>query len=336
MKAAVLRPGSTIGIIAPSGWGPVAYPHRVERGKAFLESLGYQVVLGEHIFGRHGDTSGTPAERVADIHLFFADSQVHAIVSAIGGDHACHLLPLLDFDLIRRNPKIFLGYSDVTILNLAIYHKTGLVTFNGPNLMTDLAEYPSPLIYTVESLRRSLTRVQPIGPIAPAHEWTEEFLDWGQYADLQRARALQASPGWTWLKKGRAEGLLVGGCLESLQHLRGTPYWPSLDGAILFIETSELVPSLSWIDAVLQDYDNMGVLGRLAGMLVGRPLGYNDDGKAKLRAVIQERTQRYAFPIVTDMDFGHTAPQFTLPIGVRANLDSSTRTFAIVESAVIP
>lgn len=336
MKAAALRPGSTIGVIAPSGWGPVAYPHRVERGKAFLESLGYRVVLGEHIFGRLGATAGTPAERVSDIHRFFADSQVHAIVSAIGGDHACHLLPLLDFELIRRNPKIFLGYSDVTVLNLAIYHKTGLVTFNGPNLMTDLAENPSPLPYTVESMRRSLTLAQPIGPIAPAPEWTEEFLDWGQHADLQRARTLQTSPGWTWLKEGRAEGPLVGGCLESLQHLRGTPYWPSLAGAILFIETSELVLSPAWVDAVLQDYENMGVLGQLAGLLVGRPLGYSHEWKEHLRAVILERTRRYAFPIVTDLDFGHTAPQLTLPIGVRAELDSVTHRFAIVESAVEP
>jgi muramoyltetrapeptide carboxypeptidase len=132
VKPRALRSGDTIGIIAPSGYGPASYPHRVERGKQFLESLGYRVVLGEHIFGRRGDTSGTAEERLSDIHHFFADDQVRAIISAIGGNQACHLLPGLDFDLIRRNPKIFMGYSDVTVLNLAIHTMTGLVTFNGP------------------------------------------------------------------------------------------------------------------------------------------------------------------------------------------------------------
>jgi muramoyltetrapeptide carboxypeptidase LdcA involved in peptidoglycan recycling len=334
VKARRLEPGDTIGVVAPSGWGPSAYPHRVERGVRFLEGLGYRVVLGEHLGGRRGDTSGTPEERVADLHRFLADPGVRAIVSAIGGDHACHLLPLLDFDLVRADPKILLGSSDFTVLNVAIHATTGLVTFNGPALMTDLAEYPAPLPYTVDHLLRALTQPAPIGELRPADAWTEEFLDWGVQADLQRPRALRPSPGWAWLKDGRAAGPLVGGCLESLQHLRGTPYWPDLDGAILFLETSELAPSPGWVDPVLQDYENMGVFARLAGLLVGRPYGYDDARKAELHRVLLERTRRHAFPIVAEMDFGHTAPQLTLPIGCRAEIDTTSRRFAGVEAAV--
>lgn len=334
MKARRLLKGDAIGISAPSGWGPGSYPHRVERGVRFLESLGFRVVLGEHVWGRRGYTSGTPEERVADLHRFFSDPSIRAIVSAIGGDHACHLLPLLDFDLIRANPKILLGYSDMTVLNLAIHAQTHLVTFNGPALMSDLAEYPEPLPYTVNHLLRALTQPVPIGPVQPSDAWTEEFLDWGAKADLARPRALRRSFGWIWLKAGKAEGPLVGGCLESLQHLRGSVYWPDLTGAILFLETSELVPTPGWVDAVLQDYENMGVFARLGGLLIGRPYGYSDDQKEELHQVILDRTRRYAFPIVAEMDFGHTAPQLTLPIGCRAQIDSSRHHLAVVEAAV--
>jgi muramoyltetrapeptide carboxypeptidase len=336
VRPRALRAGDTIGVIAPSWGGPAAVPHRVENGVRFLESLGYRVVLGAHAMGERGYVSGTPEERAADVNGFFADPGVHAIVAAIGGDHSCHLLPLLDFELIRRNPKILVGFSDVTVLNLAIHARTGLVTFNGPALMTDFGEYPEPPAYTVENFLRVVARAKPAGALAPAAAWTEEFLDWREKLDLTRARALTPSPGWSWLKPGRGVGRLVGGCIESMEHLRGTPYWPEMDGAIWFFETSEAAPLPAYVDAVLQDYENMDVLGRLNGMVVGRPMRYTDEQKAQLREVVLERTRRYGFPIVADVDFGHTSPQLTLPIGCRAELDVGERRFAIVEAAVEP
>src|SRR5450755_3048213 len=121
VRASALCPGDTIGIVAPSWCGPATFPHRVERGKAALEALGYHVVTAAHMYGQRGYVSGTPEERTADLHAFFADPHVRMIIAAIGGDHACHLLPHLDWDLIRHNPKIFMGFSDVTVLNLALY-----------------------------------------------------------------------------------------------------------------------------------------------------------------------------------------------------------------------
>jgi muramoyltetrapeptide carboxypeptidase len=206
MKPPALRQGATIGVIAPSWCGPGLFPHRVERGVRFLESLGYRVEVGPNASGRRGYLSGTAEERVADIHGFFAASHVQAILAAIGGNHSCHLLPLLDFDLIRRNPKILVGFSDVTVLNLAVHAVTGLVTFNGPSLMTDFGEYPQPLAYTVESFQRVVARAEPAGVLTPSPVWTEEHLEWRQKLDLTRPRALSPSPGWTWLKAGRASG----------------------------------------------------------------------------------------------------------------------------------
>lgn len=336
LKPPVLRAGDTIAVVAPSWCGPAMFPHRAERGRAALEALGYHVVFQAHAFGRRGWVSGTPEERTQDLHDAFADPAVRLIIAAIGGDHSCQLLPLLDWDLIGQHPKILIGFSDATVLNVAIYARTGLVTFNGPALMTDFGEYPEPLRYTVDAFLRTLSAAEPVGAIAPAAAWTEEFLDWATRADLQRPRTLQGPAGWTWLKDGRAEGKLVGGCLESLEHLRGTPYWPDLDGAILFLETSELVPLPDRVDAVLQDYENMGVFERLHGLLVGRPYRYTEAQKQALHAVLLERTRRYAFPIIADMDFGHTAPQLTLPIGCRAAIDVRERQFALGEAAVSP
>jgi muramoyltetrapeptide carboxypeptidase len=129
----------------------------------------------------------------------FLDPEIRLILSAIGGDHSCHLLPLLDFELIREHPTIFIGYSDTTVLNVAIWQQTGLVTFNGPALLTDFAEHPQVFDYTEEAFLRTVRQPEPVGPIRPAASWTEEFLDWGKRKDLERPRTLQLSEGWDWL-----------------------------------------------------------------------------------------------------------------------------------------
>ncbi len=335
MKAKRLGPGDTIGIVSPSWCGPAVFPHRLDNGVAYLESRGFRVRVACHARGRDGFVSGTAAERTADLHDLFGDPEVAAIIAAVGGDHSCHLLPHLDFGLIAENPKIFMGYSDITVLNVAIWERTGLVTFNGPAVMTDFGEYPRPFEYTVRAFERAVCSGDAIGRIEPAGRWTEERLDWGTKADLTRARETSVSPGWTWLRGGAAEGELVGGCIESLQHLRGTDFWPDFRGRILFLETSEEKPSPARVDGMLMDYENMGVFGRISGLLVGRPMYYTDAEKAELRAVVQSRTAAYPFPVVTDMDFGHTAPQLTLPIGCVARLDAEARVVEVLEPAVL-
>jgi muramoyltetrapeptide carboxypeptidase LdcA involved in peptidoglycan recycling len=266
----------------------------------------------------------------------FRDPDVRLILAAIGGDHCCHLLPLLDFDLIRENPTLFMGFSDITVLNVAIWQQTGLVTFNGPALLTDFAEYPEMFDYTRDYFLKAVGGSVPIGPIVPSPWWTEEFLDWQEQADRTRPRHHRPSGGWTWLKPGVAEGELVGGCLESLEHLRGTRFWPEWSGRILFIETSEMAPSPAAIDGMLMDYENMGVFASIRALLVGRPMKYTQEQRTELRAIVLERTKAFDFPVVTDMDFGHTAPQFTLPIGCLARIDTASETFEILEPAVSP
>jgi muramoyltetrapeptide carboxypeptidase LdcA involved in peptidoglycan recycling len=227
-----------------------------------------------------------------------------------------------------------MGYSDITVLNVAIWQQTGLTTFNGPALITDFAEFPRMFDYTEQYFLKAVTKASPIGKIEPSVWWTEEHLAWETQADLERPRQQTESTGWNWLKPGFGEGPLIGGCLESLQHLRGTPYWPDWEGAIMFFETSEEKPLPETVDGILMDYENMGVLAQLAGMLVGRPMSYSEQEKLALREIILARTAKYHFPIISDMDFGHTAPQFTLPLGCRARIDTRQATFEIIDAAI--
>lgn len=334
MKAKRLTPGDTIGVVTPSWGGPSTFPHRLDNAIAFLESKGYRVRVAPHARGDAGFVSASAEDRASDLHEMFGDPSVTAIIASVGGDHSCHLLPLLDFELIRSNPKIFIGFSDITVLNVAIWQGTGLTTFNGPAMMTDFAEFPTPFEYTIDYLERAVCAPRAIGVIEPASAWTEEMLDWATKTDLTRPRRLEASPGWSWLRPGVAEGALIGGCLESLQHLRGTRYWPDFGGRILFLETSEMKPSPATVDGILMDYENMGVLEEISGLLFGRPMYYSDEEKAALRDVIIDRTAGYSFPVISDMDFGHTAPQFTLPIGCRARIDSRNESFTVLDAGV--
>ena len=334
IKPPHIQVGDTIGIVSPSWGGAGRFPHRVEMGKKQLVALGFQVCFSKHALNVGDWVSDRAENRAADIHEMFANPKIKAVIAAIGGDHSCQLLPHLDFDLIHSNPKIFMGYSDITVLNVAIWKMTGLVTNNGPALLTDFAEYPKMMDYTQDYFKKTLCDPSPIGQIQPSPTWTEEFQDWGKKADLERPREMKTSPGWTWLKPGKAQGSLVGGCLESLDHLRGTRYWPDFKDTIFFFETSEEAPPPERVDSLLMDYENMGILQELSGMIVGRPMRYTAEQKEALREIILTRTQAFDFPIISDMDFGHTAPQFILPIGCQAEIDSDRKCFSILEPAV--
>lgn len=334
LKAKPLLKGDTIGVISPSWGGAGLFPHRVDQAKAFLEQAGYQVKFADHAFNHISHVSDNAENRANDLNQMFLDPDVKLVLATIGGDHSCQMLPHLDFDLIRSHPKLFMGYSDVTVLNLAIYQQTGLVTFNGPALMPDFGEFPAMQPYSFEQWLAVVTQSEPVGNIPAAPEWTQETLRWENRQDQIRPRTMHPSPGWLGLKPGKARGKLLGGCIESLQHLRGTHYWPDWHKAIFFWETSEDKPSPETIDGILMDYENMGVFEQIHGMMVGRAMDYSDEEKAHLRQIILERTKTYDFPILCEMDFGHTAPQMTLPIGCLAEMDADRITFSIGEAAV--
>lgn len=335
IKPRALKHGDTIGIISPSWFGGPSFVPRARRGIATLESLGFTVKVGDYAFNNCGHISDTPENRVADLHGMFADDDVVAIICTIGGDHSNHLLTLIDWDLIQRNPKIFMGFSDITVLNIALWSRTGLVTFNGPSLLTDWAEFPSTPDISQDAALRLMCDPNPFGPIHTSEKWTEEFLDWETGEDLTRRRHHHPGTGWTWIRVGDATGPLIGGCLESLQHLRGTRFWPDLEGAILFLETSEDCPSPEAVDAMLMDYDTMGVFEQISGLLVARPYGMGAGQKMRFWQIIEHRTSRFHFPVIGNLDIGHTSPLLTVPIGINARIDGEAKSVEIIEPAVI-
>ncbi len=341
LKPIILKTGDTIGLVSPSSGMARQVPHRVERAQAMFRQMGFHVKVGPNALKTSGYTAGTPEERAADLNQFFADPEVSAIVSFIGGNHSNQLLRYLDFEMIRANPKVFVGYSDITVLHLALYTQAQLITFYGPAALTQFAESPEILSYTRRHFERALMQPEPIGVIEPSTEWTDEVLNWFERQDLERPRQMKPNPGYVWLRQGVANGPILGGCISSLAHLRGTQYWPDFSGSIFFWEIPESDDDfrrgepLGNIDAILTDLDLSGVFAQIVGMVIGRPYGCTTEEVQQLRQVILERTKDYSFPILFGVDIGHTDPMVTVPLGVEGRLDSSKNKFLITESGVI-
>ncbi|RME55974.1 LD-carboxypeptidase [Candidatus Parcubacteria bacterium] len=215
------------------------------------------------------------------------DKEVKAIFSFIGGNHSNQVLEYLDFSLIKRNPKIFLGYSDATVLHFALHTKANLATFYGPAVLTQFAENPRTLSYTENYFRKALMHTDPIGKIKPSTYWTDEVLDWFKKEDLKRPRRMERNKGWQWLRRGKAEGPILGGCITSMLHLRGTEYWPDFRGSIFFWETPESGNDFTKgekvenIDSHLTDLELSGVFKNIRGMVIGRFFGHSEQEKKK-------------------------------------------------------
>lgn len=330
-----VRPGDTVAVVSPSAPAVGLWPHRVERGVAYLESLGLNVRLMPNASGVDGWVSGSPQARADDLHAAFADPDVSVVLASIGGNHSNQLLPYLDYELIRANPKIFQGFSDMTVLHWALVRHAGLRTFYGPALVSELAENPAVPPHTDRYLREAWFGEQAIR-LEPAEDWTDEFLDWDRKLDLTRARELRPSEGWVTVREGRAEGALVGGCLESIcWHLKGSGEWLDLDGAVLFLESSEEAPAPAEVEAYLTDLDHLGVLDAIVALVWARPYGYDDEARKVLWEVLRKATERAGLPVLGNVECGHTDPMLTLPLGARALVDAGEKRFELLEPAAV-
>lgn len=340
LKPKSLKTGDTIGLISPSAPLAGLVPHRTKKGIQGIEQLGFKVKVGKNALKVTGHTAGTPKERAEDINAFFADKKVRAIFSFIGGNHSNQILKYLDFNLIKKNPKIFLGYSDATVLHFALYTKVNLVTFYGPAVLTQFAENPKIIPYTEIYFKKALMTNKPVGKIQPSSQWTDEILDWFKKEDLKRPRKMKKNKGWKWLRQGKAEGRILGGCITSMLHLRGTGYWPDFSNSILFWEAPESGDDFAKgekvenIDSYLTDLELSGIFKNIKGMIVGRFFGYSEQEKKEAIKVIQERTSSYEFPIILNVDIGHSDPMITIPLGVQVRIDSSKDIFEIKENGV--
>lgn len=333
MKPAKLKRGDTIVILSPASAVAAFVPRRLGRAVDYLEKLGFKVRLSEHATARCAHTAGTIEERVADLHAAFRDPEVKAIITTIGGFNSHQLLDELDYDLIRNNPKILLGYSDITSLHAGIYAKTGLVTFLGPAILPQFGEFGGLHPFSLDSLERTLMKAEPAGELGISAEWTDEHLLWDEQDD--RLKQFKPNKGLEIIRQGRATGKIIAGNVGTLLLLAGTPYMPSFDDVILLVEDEES-ETPSTLDRYFTQLRHLGVYDKIKGMVVGRfsdRLEFSDD--MPLSKIILRATRGYDFPIVLGADFGHTDPMLTLPLGVELELDARSQArMRITENAV--
>ena len=339
----MLVPGDTLAAVSLSWGGPATFPHRYEAGVAQLErEFGVRVVPSRNALRPADWLARNPQARADDLMESFADPSIAGIVCTIGGDDSIRLLRHLRSDVIRSNPKVFLGYSDATVTHFVCL-AAGLVSFYGPTIMAGFGESGGLHRYTSDSVRRTLFSPATIGELTPGTQFTAEFQDWSKPELQEVPRVMQPAEGPRFLQgRGIVEGPLIGGCLEVLEFLRGTPAWPEpsrFEGAILFLETSEEAPPPAVVTRALRSYAAMGLLEKLNGIIFGRPGGvvpaerFEDYDQAILN-VVRDEEGLEELAVVTALDFGHTDPMFVLPYGVRARIDIDGRKLSIEESAV--
>lgn len=321
-----LRKGDVVAVATPSA--PVLTPRRLERGAEALRTLGYEVRLGP--LAARGVQDATGSRRADELNGFFQDPRVRCVVASLGGLTSNSVLDALDYDALRADPKIITGYSDITTVLLAVLRRAGLVTFHGPTLLPELAEYPQVLPYTRDSFLRAVARPEPLGRLSPPGERTEELLHWDEADDRPR-RTLPAD-GWQWLHPGSGTGPLVGGNLETIGLLAGTAYFPDFSGAVVVLETTST--DVRNVERALTHLRMLGAFDTAAALLLGRSFRGPEGFEAALRRTVGAFTAEYGVPVVAGMDIGHSDPMLTLPLGVRARVDSATATVEVLDAAV--
>jgi muramoyltetrapeptide carboxypeptidase len=309
VKPPRVRPGDRVGLVSPA-----TAAFETEGTKIWvdaLESLGLEVVLGDHYFDRHGYFAGDDEARASDINAFFREPSVRMIF-ARGGWGSPRLLPLLDYGMIRDNPKVLLGYSDATALIAAVHAKTGLVTFHGP----------SPLnIFSAEHFRRVVMNGEHYRLENPDFI-TENTL-------VQTENRISTITG------GKASGPILGGNLSLLTAVTGSGYLPDFDGSILFIE--DVDEAVYRVDRMMTELALSGVLGKIRGFVFGRCTECdpgNGFGSLTMEQMIAEHIKPLGIPAFSGTMIGHIDEQFTIPLGIEVEIDADAGTIELLEAGV--
>jgi muramoyltetrapeptide carboxypeptidase len=315
VKARALKSGDVVGLVAPASYTFDLW--RLDVAAERVRALGLEPRFGKHVRGRRGFLSGTEAERLEDLHAMFADAPVAAIFCIQGGYGTPRLLDGLDYELIRRHPKILVGYSDITALHLAIGKKTGLVTFHGPNALGGWTER------SVEHLKKALFVPEALGLLANPEEKDP----------LNPEHLLRT------VAPGSARGPLVGGNLTLISATMGTPYEIDTRGRILLLEDIGEAPYR--IDRMLVQLKLAGKLQEAAGIVFGTCTDCGTDKSSfelslSLSEVLDEILAPLGVPVLAGLLFGHTREKSTVPFGVAAELDAGAKTLTVIEAATVP
>ncbi len=303
--------GDEVRIIAPSRSMAIISSDLREIAANRFEDLGLKLTFAKHVEEKDDFLSSSISSRVEDLHQAFADKNVKAILTVIGGFNSNQLLNYLDWELIKQNPKIFCGYSDITALNNAIFAKTGLVTYSGPHYSSfgQKIEFD----YTLEYFLKCMFANKPFS-IKPSSKWSDD--PW--YKD-QDNRVIIPNEGFWVLNHGESEGTIIGANLCTFNLLQGTQYLPSFDNTILFIEDdSDTSPAL--FDRDLQSTIHQPGFNGVRGIVIGRFQKDSQLTRHLLEQIIKSKSELANLPIIANVDFGHSDPKITFPIGGLASL----------------
>ena len=305
-----LRADQTIGLIAP---GSAIDEERLQKALHTIESLGLKAKYTTNILAKLGYLAGTDEQRLSDLHQMFADPEVDAVWCIRGGYGCTRLLPKINYKLIRKNPKIILGYSDVTALLEAIHQKTGLVGFHGPVAVSE------PTDYTLQYLKAVLFEAKTVTPMQSAQE---------NQNSTEKNFAVKV------IRPGKATGELVGGNLSLISAMLGTPYEPCVKNKILFLEDVGEKPYR--VDRMLTQLRQTVDLNKTAGIALGIFADCEGgENSLTLMETLYDRLGDLSVPVLYGLSFGHIDHQFTLPVGIKASIDTTTESLTLLEPAVI-
>lgn len=317
MFPAKLKIGDEVRIIAPAQSMALISKENREMANRRFADLGLKLTFGKHIEESDEFMSSSIESRVKDLHEAFEDKNVKAILTVIGGFNSNQLLKYIDWDLIRNNPKIFCGYSDITVLNNAIFAKAGLVTYSGPHYSTFAQKLY--FDYTLEHFKKCLMQDGSF-ELNPSEIWTDD-----QWYKDQDNRNVIKNDGWWIINEGKAQGIILGANLCTFNLLQGTEYFPNFkEDTILFIEDDDMVGEGF---AVSFDRDFQSVIHQpgfenVKGMVIGRCQLSSKMTREKLEKIILSKKELKNIPIIANVDFGHTSPMITFPIGGVAEMQA--------------
>lgn len=308
-----LKQGDTIGLVTPAS--PVFEPSDIKVGVRAIEGLGFKVRVGKNVGAKGGYLAGTDEERAQDLMDMFSAPEVRAIMALRGGYGSLRILPFLDYETIRQNPKIFLGYSDITSLHLAIHKQAGIVTYHGAVALSTFNEY------STGYLLKTLMEPEPVGPIEPG----------------ESAIPMRIGPT---ANTGSVTGALTGGNLTLVCASLGTPYEIETDGKVLFLE--EVGEEPYSLDRMLTQLDHAGKLGSAKAVLIDRcqrckPAEYKPafDNTLSIEEIIVDRFGSLNVPVIYGLSIGHVADKPVLPYGINIALNFDYGTMEIIQGAVI-
>lgn len=343
IKPKRLRKGDKIAIVSLSwgGLGDDCFIHKYHIAKERLEKdFGLQVICMPNALKGSDFVANHPELRAKDLMDAFSDSSISAIFCAIGGDDTIRILPYIDFDIIKNNPKIFMGYSDSTINHLMMF-KAGLVSFYGPSIMCEFGEYVKMFDYTVKAVKDILFGEWEQYEILPSPEWSDSYIPW-QESNINTPNMMQKDKhGYEVIGgRGEARGHLLGGCIDVFMMANGTEIWPKLSewkNAVLFVETSEDRPSPDFVKWTFRNLAAQGILKIINGIIVGKPQSetYYEEYKTAITQVVVNEEHLDNLPVFYNVNFGHSKPIGIIPYGVEVKLDCENKTVALTECPTV-